>query len=139
MNGNRYAVDTSVAVPLLLRTHQAHTAVSVWSADKTLCLCGHAAAETFSVLTRLPLNVRASGDEVARVIDESFAEVVPLSPKVASSIHRELASCGISGGAVYDALVAFAAREHGLTLVTRDLRAKGTYEAVGIRSLVLVG
>lgn len=40
------------------------------------------------------------------------------------------------GGAVYDALVALAAAEHGADLATRDKRAKATYETVGVRVLV---
>jgi predicted nucleic acid-binding protein len=42
----------------------------------------------------------------------------------------------IAGGAVYDALVGLAAADHGLTLATRDARAKPTYEAVGARVVV---
>jgi predicted nucleic acid-binding protein len=37
----------------------------------------------------------------------------------------------IAGGAVYDALVALAAAEHGADLATRDARAKDTYDRVG--------
>jgi hypothetical protein len=33
-------------------------------------------------------------------------------------------------------LVALAAREHGADLVTRDLRAKATYDTVGARIVV---
>ena len=36
-----------------------------------------------------------------------------------------------AGGAVYDGLVALAARENDAVLVTRDARARATYEAVG--------
>jgi predicted nucleic acid-binding protein len=43
---------------------------------------------------------------------------------------------GIGGGAVYDALVALAAVEHGADLATRDVRAKATYEAIGARVVV---
>ena len=38
---------------------------------------------------------------------------------------------GCISGAVYDGLVALAARENGAVLVTRDARARATYEAVG--------
>jgi predicted nucleic acid-binding protein len=43
----------------------------------------------------------------------------------------ELARLGISGGAVYDALVAAAARQHRLPLVSADARARPAYEAIG--------
>lgn len=35
------AVDTSVAVPLLVAGHQQHALVSGWARDRTLCLSGH--------------------------------------------------------------------------------------------------
>ena len=44
---------------------------------------------------------------------------------------------GIGGGAVYDALVAAAAIEHGLPLVSRDQRALQTYQTMGA-DLVLI-
>ncbi|MEO8968055.1 MAG: hypothetical protein ABI355_10595 [Solirubrobacteraceae bacterium] len=42
-------------------------------------------------------------------------------------------SAGVAGGAVYDALVGAAAREHDLPLVTRDQRAAETYRALAVR------
>ena len=45
--------------------------------------------------------------------------------------HRS-ASLGIAGGAVYDALVAATAAEHGITLATRDRRAAETYHDLDI-------
>jgi len=48
-----------------------------------------------------------------------------------------LSRLGIAGGAVYDALVALAAREHRAALATRDARARGTYDAVGVEVIVV--
>lgn len=48
------AVDTSVAVPLLVRSHHDHGAVARWWSGQEITLSGHALAETYSVLTRLP-------------------------------------------------------------------------------------
>ena len=42
------------------------------------------------------------------------------------------ARLGVSGGAVYDALVAAAAARHSLPLVSRDRRAVETYRAFGV-------
>ncbi len=61
-----------------------------------------------------------------------------LSPKVAARLPDVLSELGIAGGAVYDALVALAAREHNADLATRDARAKSTYDIVGV-SVVVVG
>jgi toxin FitB len=44
---------------------------------------------------------------------------------------------GIAGGAVYDALVALGAKDHEAALATRDARARGTYDAVGVTIIVV--
>lgn len=50
---------------------------------------------------------------------------------------RDAQPLGIAGGAVYDTLVALAAREHGTVLATRDARARGTYDAIGVKVIVV--
>jgi hypothetical protein len=49
-----------------------------------------------------------------------------------ADLGRELAGLGISGGAVYDALVGAAARQHRRTLLSGDARARPAYEALGV-------
>jgi predicted nucleic acid-binding protein len=44
---------------------------------------------------------------------------------------------GIAGGAVYDGLVALAAKDHRMALATRDARARGTYDAVGVEVILV--
>jgi hypothetical protein len=44
---------------------------------------------------------------------------------------------GVAGGAVYDAMVALAAVEHGTDLATRDARARATYESDGDRMVIV--
>lgn len=129
-------VDTSVAVPLLVQTHQAHAAVVRWWDHRELALSGHALAETYSVLTRLPGDLRLSPADAARLLSERFAQPLLLRPKVARRVPEVLSRLGIAGGAVYDALVALAAAEHGADLATRDARARSTYETVGVQVLV---
>ncbi len=133
------AADTSVAVPLLVGSHEAHETVRFWASGRTLALSGHALAETYSVLTRLPGDARLAPADAARLIDENFVDGLALSQHRSAEIHRELARLGISGGATYDALVALAAREHDAHLATRDARARPTYEAVGVRVEPVVG
>ena len=62
------AVDTSVAVPLLMQTHRAHAAVRRSRGRRTLALSGHAVAETYSVLTRLPGDSQLEPEDAARLI-----------------------------------------------------------------------
>jgi predicted nucleic acid-binding protein len=63
-----------------------------------------------------------------------MAGIVPGLPGAAEGVDpgRELARLGISGGAVYDAFVAAAARQHRLPLVSADARARSAYEALGV-------
>jgi predicted nucleic acid-binding protein len=67
------------------------------------------------------------------LIDETFGDAAVLDEATSRAIHRELAAQGVLGGAGYDGLVGAAARRHDLTLATRDARARGTYESVGVR------
>lgn len=134
-----YAVDASVAVPLLAASHEAHEVVRLWAAERSLALSGHALAETYAVLTRLPGDARVSPSDTVVLIEENFVLSVALPPDVASRAHRKLARLGISGGATYDGLVALAAHHHDLVLATRDARARPTYEAVGVPVAVIAG
>jgi toxin FitB len=131
------AVDTSVAVPLLVRSHQHHADVVRWWNGQELALSGRALAETYSVLTRLPGDARLAANDAARLLDARFAAPLVLSADAAQKVHRTLGRLGIAGGAVYDALVALAAEENGTALATRDARARGTYDAVGV-AVILV-
>lgn len=139
MSNEPHAVlDTSVAVPLLIASHPAHALVASWAVGRVLGLSGHALAETYSVLTRLPGDARVSPADAVRLIDENFPHRLMPTPDLARDAHRELARCGVAGGATYDGLVALAARAHDALLVTRDARARPTYEAVGAQVEVLV-
>lgn len=126
------ALDTSVAIPLLMSTHQAHAAVVTWWDGREVALSGHALVETYSVLTRLPGDVRLTPQDAARLLNERFAPPLILGARAARALAGTMADLGVAGGSVYDALVALTAAEHGCTLATRDARAMGTYEAVGV-------
>lgn len=130
-------MDTSVAVPLLVASHQDHPRVAEWAAGRTLSLSGHALVETYAVVTRLPGDARVATADAVVLIDENFAEPLVLSPRGVRNALDELAGKGVAGGATYDGLVGLAAREHGAVLVTRDARARSTYEALGVTVEVL--
>ncbi|TFV54383.1 type II toxin-antitoxin system VapC family toxin [Geodermatophilus sp. DF01-2] len=130
------ALDTSVAVPLLVRTHTAHATVVDWWAGRRTALCGHAVAETYSVLTRLPGDLRLEPADAARLLEQRFAPPLTLAPETTRDLPGVLGRLELAGGAVYDALVALAAIEHEAVLATRDSRAKDTYEKVGVRVVV---
>jgi len=125
-------VDTSVAVALAVADHEHHETAFRALGDRRLGLAGHAAFETFSVLTRLPSPARRTAATVARLLAATFPHSKFLGVRAATALLAELGTLGIAGGAVYDALVGACAKEHGLTLATRDRRALETYRALGV-------
>jgi predicted nucleic acid-binding protein len=130
-------VDTSVAVPLVVADHDHHRGVVRSIGKLQLGLAGHAAFETFSVLTRLPPPARRMPVAVQRLLSQNFPATLFLQPGAAERLLDELASLGIAGGAIYDALVGATAREHAVELATRDLRAADTYRALGVATRVI--
>jgi toxin FitB len=127
----RLGLDTSVAIPLLVATHASHAEVAAWWGGREVALSGHALAETYSVLTRLPGDLRLIPADAARLIYDRFAAPLLLGRRTSRRLTLILSQLEIAGGAVYDALVGLAAVENGATLATRDNQARATYEIVG--------
>ena len=125
-------VDTSVAVALTVADHEHHDATFEALEGRRLGLAGHAAFETFSVLTRLPAPARRTPATVARLLATTIPHSRFLGAQAGRSLFERLDAVGIAGGSVYDALVGAVAVEHGLRLVSRDRRAFETYRALGI-------
>ncbi|MGI5126739.1 type II toxin-antitoxin system VapC family toxin [Pseudonocardia sp. CA-107938] len=136
--GPELLVDTSVAVALSVADHEGRRAARVVAEGRRIGLAGHAAFETYSVLTRLPPPARQTPAAVTRLMAANFPYTRFLSPEHAADVLARLAKSGIAGGSVYDALVGATAVEHALPLVTRDRRALGTYRALDV-DVVLVG
>lgn len=130
-------VDTSVAIALTLRDHEHHDATFDALADRRLGLAGHAAFETFSVMTRLPPPSRRTPATVARLLAANFPYTKFLGPDAAAQLLVGLQAHGIAGGAVYDALVGATAAEHRLALATRDRRALDTYRRLGVETTLV--
>jgi len=130
--GPELLVDTSVAVALSVVDHEGRPAARAVVEGRHIGLAGHAAFETYSVLTRLPAPARRTTAAVSRLIAANFPHTRFLAAERASELLEKLARCGISGGSVYDALVGATAVEHRVPLVTRDRRALGTYRALDV-------
>lgn len=131
------ALDTSAAVPYLLASHPGHSAVRSAVGDRSPILTSHSLAETYAVVTRLPRDARVSPGDASRLIDSNFAAPALMDSRLVSAVHRELSRHGVSGGATYDGLVALAAVQNNLILLTRDARALATYARLGVRTEVL--
>jgi len=126
-------VDTSVAVALVVADHEQHRRTFHALGDRRLGLSGHAAFETFSVLTRLPPPARRTPAAVARLLAGNFPHSRFLGSRAAAALLAGFESNGIAGGSIYDALVGAAAAEHGFILATRDQRALDTYRTLDLR------
>ncbi|MBK7722152.1 MAG: type II toxin-antitoxin system VapC family toxin [Austwickia sp.] len=131
-SGDVWAVDTSVAVAALDAAHGAHAACLDVVRGERPALAGHAAFELYAVLTRMPGSLGVDPRQAAHLIERVFPEVAELDPAAAAALRTRLPVLGITGGAVYDALVAEAARTTGRRLFTRDQRARRTYDLLGI-------
>ena len=125
-------VDSSVAVAIVLADHQAHAETVDAVRGLRLGLAGHAWFEAYSVLTRLPPGARRSPGSVRTILDHDFPGTRFPGAEQLAALGPELARLGIAGGSVYDALVGLAARAHDVTLLSRDRRARSTYETLGV-------
>ena len=125
-------LDTSAAIALMVEDHDAHVATLDAVRGRKLGLAGHAWFETYSVLTRLPAGLRRSPADALRLLVGNFPASRFLGEAETADLGAELVGLGVSGGAVYDALVGAAARQHRLPLVSKDARARPMYEALGV-------
>lgn len=131
-SGDRWACDTSVAVAALDPTHESHPACRRALVDLRPALAGHAAFETYSVLTRLPLPLRLSAQQAASIVAVAFPGDCWLDATGTHALRERLAGLDIVGGSVYDALVGQAAVANDRTLLTRDRRAERTYRSLDV-------
>ncbi len=132
----RVLFDTSSLVAALVEAHPAHPAAWPWL-DRALLgtdqglVASHTLAELYAVLTRLPLRPAIPPQVALRLIEENLEgfQVVALSPRDYKSVLRRLSGLGLTGGAVYDALIAQAAlkskAERLLTLNPSHFRRLG--------------
>lgn len=130
-------LDTSAAIALIVEDHEAHVATLEAVRGRRLGLAGHAWFETYSVLTRLPAGLRRSPADAVRILAQDFPASRFLDVAESVALGGELARLGVSGGAVYDALVGAAARQHGRRLFSADARARPVYEALGVEVEVI--
>lgn len=121
------AVDSSVVIAACASWHESHAA-ALRAFERGPRLIGHCALEAYSVLTRLPAPQRVASALVVEFLRERFPqEPLVLSASQLSGLVADLQQRGITGGAVYDGIVAMSARVHGAELVSLDRRAVETY------------
>jgi len=92
----------------------------------------HVAFETSSVLSRMPEDRRMEAAVVLDALEREFPEPwLALDADAQRACLRRSVDAGLRGGALYDALIAATAREHGARLLSADRRAREAYEAMG--------
>ena len=131
------AVDTSVVVAAFASWHEGHQrATEVLALG--VRLPAHCAIECVSVLTRLPPPHRVAGALARDFVLSRFTEpLLTLDPADHRALLDQLAEKSITGGAVYDGLVALTAGRHGARLFSRDQRAARVYEALAVEFEVI--
>lgn len=124
-------LDSSVLVAGLVEAHPAHRSAFPWlrrvaAGEARAAVAAHSLAETYAILSTLPHQPRITPAAGLRLIAANLRRfrVVPLGTRDYRIVVRALAEAGLSGGIVYDALIARAAAKSGaeriLTLNPRD-------------------
>jgi toxin FitB len=126
------ASDTSVLIPALAPEYEGHARCLAALAGRSPRLISHVGFETTSVLSRMPEGLRIASGTVRDALDRDFPDSwLALDARAQRACLDRAVDAGLRGGALYDALIAATAREHGATLLSADRRAREAYEAMG--------
>lgn len=117
--------DTSVLIAAIVEPHPMHSAAFTWLKRAKLkefdmLVATHTLAELYAVLTTLPISPKITPGMANHLIHddiETTAKIVSLSVSDYSSIIKRMADLGLSGGVIYDALIARAAQKHSVDKV----------------------
>jgi predicted nucleic acid-binding protein len=125
--------DTSVIVASFAPWHEHHE-VAFAAIGRVDGVVAHCLIETYSVLTRLPAPHRMIPGVVSRYLELTFGghTVFGLPPEEQRKLVTVCAAQGLSGGAVYDAMIAASCARAKAKLLTLDSRARQTYVALAI-------
>jgi len=121
-------LDTSVLVAAHLPTHPFYAEARDWIASAKrgayeLTVSAHSLAETYSVLTRLPVKPPISPTAAWQFIEQnivSCAVFVALTADDYQAAIKHVVQLGLIGGVVHDAVIAKAGELAGLTIGSRS-------------------
>jgi predicted nucleic acid-binding protein len=126
--------DTSVLVAALVQPHPLHHHALSWfrkarAGEFELIVSSHTIAELYAVLSTLPVSPRITPGLAWQLIHENVepvASVISLSSSDYFATIRRMSDLGISGGAIYDALIVKTAQksvvDRVLTLNVNDFK-----------------
>ena len=127
-------MDTSILVAAMVTSHPEHARAFRYLRDAKQrkfhgIIAAHSLAEVYAVLTSLPVQPRIGPAAAWKLIKENLLgifEVVPLSKSDYVSVIQRLSNQQISGGTIYDALIAQSAIKAGadqlITLNVADFK-----------------
>lgn len=108
--------DTSVLVAALIINHPKHSVCFSWlksaeSRNIQSFISTHSLAETYSVITRLPMQSRITPEQAQIIILDisQYLEAIPLLSKDYQTVIAQMANLNLTGGGIFDALIAQAA------------------------------
>jgi len=112
-------LDTNLLVPAVTAAHPMNSVARGFlreARDGQLqaAISQHSLAETYRVLSTLPIEPRITPQQAWQLIQEAilpFVTVVPLTPEDYRAVLERMAGLGIRGGAIHDALIAQAAQK----------------------------
>jgi predicted nucleic acid-binding protein len=112
--------------------HPLHGASRAALAREPRQLIAHAAFETVSAGSRMPEPYRVPPELILASLDRDYPSAwLGLNANEQRRALGTAVARGLHGGALYDALIAATAAEHGATLLSADRRARKAYEAMG--------
>ena len=123
--------DTSLLVAALVNVHPRHSQALPWlekahTEELGRYLSTHSLAETYAILTKLPIRPKIQPRTASGMIEQgalSVATLVSLNGDDYRKIIHHLADEGHHGGIIYDALIAHAAQKADVDyLVTLNRR-----------------
>ncbi len=114
--------DTSVLVAAVVQPHPMHPCALSWlkrtkRREIEFFVASHTLAELYAVLTTLPVSPRITPGTAWRLVHENVetaANIISLSPSEYRATIKRIAELGLSGGLIYDALIAKAAQKSGV-------------------------
>ena len=124
--------DSSVLNPALQVGHPNHEEARKVLSRMQLRITGHVGLETFAALTSAAYKPRTSARAAAAAIAQLDANPLTLSSQGYVDLIDKAAEGSVMGGAIYDALIAITAAQHGARLISRDKRAAVTYKTLGV-------
>lgn len=128
-----WVTDTSVVVASIVHGDAIIRGQCRDAIERSPTALSHVIAESYARLTSMPGNVRLAPQTTWHVLRDMFPhEPLALSASGLNEVMHKVADLGIAGGAIYDCLIAQAAKEHSATLVSLDRRAAKNYTLIGV-------